>query len=52
MIINIFINNFDTKNQKFIVFYYEADTPQNQYHAFHLDNENDIPKDILLFYKK
>jgi hypothetical protein len=43
--------NFDTKNQKFIVFYYEGDTPQNQYHAFHLDNENDVPKDILLHFK-
>jgi predicted ATPase len=31
----------------FIVFYYEGDTPQNQYHAFHLDNENEVPKDII-----
>lgn len=38
--------NFDTKNEKFIVFYYEGETPQNQYHAFYLENENDAPTDI------
>jgi len=34
--------NFDAAVQKFIVFKYEGDTPQNQYHGFHLDNQNEV----------
>lgn len=37
--------NYDIEVGKFIIFYYEGETPQNQYHAFHLE-EKDIPKKV------
>jgi hypothetical protein len=43
--------NYDDSQEKFIVFYYEGENPQNQYHGFHLDTENEIvrliPNQIL-----
>lgn len=45
---------FDTTHQKFIVFKFENETPQNQYHGYHPTNQDEIPhefkqliKDIL-----
>lgn len=38
--------NYDEKHQKFIVFFYEGKNPQNQYHAFHLDTEQEIQEQI------
>jgi hypothetical protein len=31
--------NFDTKNKKFIIFHFEGDTAENQYHGFHLEDD-------------
>lgn len=41
--------NYDKKCNKFILFYFEGDNPQNQYHGFHIDIEESqkIPKSIL-----
>jgi hypothetical protein len=38
--------NFDSQNQKFIVFKFENETPQNQYHGFHPNNQDEIPHDF------
>ena len=37
---------FDSQNQKFIVFKFENDTPQNQYHGYHPNNQDEIPHDF------
>ena len=34
--------NFDTQHQKYIVFKFENETPQNQYHGYHPINQNEI----------
>ncbi len=43
--------NYDEKVGKFIAFFDEGDTPQNQYHAFHFETEADaikkIPNEIM-----
>ncbi len=38
--------NYDTENSKFIAFYYEGDTPQNQYHGFHYDTMEEAESEI------
>jgi hypothetical protein len=43
--------NFDTKNQKFIVFHFEGDTVENQYHGFHIEPE-EAKKDIYRWLHK
>jgi len=37
--------NFDHEFQKFIVFE-DENTPNNTYHGYHLDDENEVPKNI------
>jgi hypothetical protein len=37
---------YDTTHQKYIIFRYEGDIPQNQFHAYHIANDNDVPKEI------
>lgn len=37
---------FDSKYHKFIIFRFEGDNPQHQYHAYHIENENEIPKAV------
>jgi len=49
--------NFDLTENTYIVFPCEGINPQNQYHAYHLDNDTDIwekevPKSIRKFYNK
>jgi hypothetical protein len=34
--------NFDLQHQKFIVFKFENETPQNQYHGYHPSNQDEI----------
>ena len=36
---------FDTNHNKFIVFK-DENTPNNSYHGYHVDNENEVPKKI------
>lgn len=38
--------NFDTLYQRFIVFRFENETPQNQYHGYHPNNQDEIPHDF------
>ncbi len=33
--------NFDTNRRKYILFYFEGNNPQNQFHGFHIPNENE-----------
>ncbi|NJO02815.1 MAG: hypothetical protein HC880_15045 [Bacteroidia bacterium] len=47
--------NYDVKHEKYILFYYEGDTPQNQYHGFHLSEDNPeqkIPPSIMMVLKE
>jgi hypothetical protein len=47
--------NFDEKLNTFIVFPFEGDTPQNQFHAFHVEKDEwkkEIPLSIRKFFKK
>jgi|GEM_PF-6075678 len=37
---------FDEQPGKFITFRYEGDNTLNQYHAYHLENENEVPTTI------
>jgi hypothetical protein len=37
--------NFDNEHKKFIVFE-DENTPDNTYHGYHVDNENEVPKHI------
>jgi hypothetical protein len=37
---------FDSTYHKFIIFRFEGDNPQHQYHAYHIENENEIPRTI------
>jgi hypothetical protein len=34
--------NFDRRHQKFIIFKFENETPQNQYHGYHPDNQDEV----------
>lgn len=34
--------NFDILHQKFIIFKFENETPQNQYHGYHPDNQDEV----------
>ncbi|NBB30249.1 hypothetical protein [Cellulophaga sp. BC115SP] len=46
---------FDDTVDTYLVFPFEGDNPQNQYHAFHLEDEkqwNKVPKSIREFFKK
>jgi hypothetical protein len=50
-----FYYNFDTANDTFIVFPYEGDNPQNQFHAFHITQEewqSTIPSSIRKYFGK
>jgi len=47
--------NFDETHQTFIVFFYEGDTPQNQWHGFHIEEsewEKEIPQSIRKYFAK
>lgn len=47
--------NFDNKHETFIEFYYEGKNPSNQWHGFHLKNEEwekRVPESVRKFYKK
>jgi hypothetical protein len=35
--------NFDRQHQKYIVFKFENETPQNQYHGYHPINQDEVP---------
>ena len=37
---------FDSTYHKFIIFRFEGDNPQHQYHAYHIENENEIPRTV------
>jgi len=42
--------NYDVDKAKYIVFYFDGESPQNQYHGFHLTSEiakQKIPNNIL-----
>lgn len=43
---------FDEQYNKFIIFRYEGDNPLNQFHAYHLNNDNDVPKSVKVLYSK
>lgn len=48
--------NYDTERNKIIAFYFEGDTPQNQYHGFHYDSLEEaeleiLPKSLFLILK-
>jgi hypothetical protein len=38
--------NYDETVGKYIIFRYEGDNPLNQFHAYHIDNINDVPDEI------
>lgn len=38
--------NFDLIHQRYIVYYYEGETPSNMFHGFHLENHEDVPQEI------
>jgi len=46
--------NFDTIHQTFIVFYFEGDNPQNQWHGFHLKQEEweNVPDFIRKYFNR
>jgi len=45
---------FDNKHNKYIIFYFEGDNPQKQWHAFHLieGKRENLPDFICKFWKK
>ncbi len=43
--------NFDNEHQKFIIFE-DENTPNNTYHGYHVDNENEVPQGIREFLVK
>lgn len=43
--INKKLFNFDNEHQKYIVFE-DENTPNNTYHGYHIDNEDEVPKNI------
>ncbi len=44
--------SFDQQHSKFIVFLYEGNIPTNQYHAYHIENNADVPKSIKMLFEK
>lgn len=42
---------YDDARSKFIVFKYEGDNPQNKYHGYHPENQNDIPEKVQVFWR-
>ncbi len=50
-----FYFNFDTTKETFIIFPYEGETPQNQFHAFHISKEEwrkEVPASVLKYFGK
>jgi hypothetical protein len=50
-----FYYNFDEINDTYILFPYEGETPQNQFHAFHITHEEwhkEIPASIKKYFKR
>ncbi len=50
-----FLYNFDKQHQTFILFPYEGDNPQNNYHAFHIEKSEwnkEVPLSIRKYFNK
>jgi len=43
---------FDQQHSKFIVFLFEGNTPANQYHAYHIENDAEVPKSVKMLFEK
>ena len=39
-----FVSNYAPIRDNYILFYYEGENPQNQYHGFHISKKNAIKK--------
>ena len=43
---------YDSDHQKFIIFRFEGNNPQHQYHAYHIQKETEIPKTVRDLHNK